>query len=124
MVVALDPADGAGPSTTDACTALTNAAAVAGKIALVDRGTCTFVVKVTNAQAAGAIGVIVANNASTGLPGMGGVAPAITIPSLGVQQSVGTAIKGALDSGAVNATIRSRAGLTDNSYRWLSGEDD
>ncbi len=123
VVVALDPADGAGPSTTDACTALTNAAAVAGKIALVDRGTCTFVVKVTNAQAAGAIGVIVANNVATGLPGMGGAAPAITIPSLGVQQATGNAIKVELASGSVNGTLRGKPGFIDNSYRWLLGED-
>jgi minor extracellular serine protease Vpr len=35
---------------------------VAGKIALISRGTCTFSAKVRNAQAAGAIAVIVANN--------------------------------------------------------------
>lgn len=49
---------------TQGCTAYTsaNASAVAGKIALVDRGTCSFVIKVQNAQAAGAQGIIVANN--------------------------------------------------------------
>src|SRR5882724_9680013 len=62
IVQALDAADGSGPSTTDGCTALTNAAAVAGKIALIDRGTCGFQVKANNAEAAGAIGVIIANN--------------------------------------------------------------
>jgi len=36
--------------------------AVAGNIALVDRGTCGFIVKVKNAQNAGAIGVLVADN--------------------------------------------------------------
>ena len=39
MVLGVDPSDGAGASTTDACSPLTNAAAVAGKIVLVDRGT-------------------------------------------------------------------------------------
>src|SRR6202035_1661231 len=62
VVQALDAANPSGPSTTDGCTALTNAAAVAGNIAIVDRGTCGFIVKVQNAQAAGAIGVIVVNN--------------------------------------------------------------
>lgn len=62
IVLAQDPADGAGPLTTDGCSALTNAAAIAGNIALVDRGTCGFQVKANNAQAAGAIGVIIANN--------------------------------------------------------------
>ncbi len=124
VVVGLDPADAGGPSTTDACSPLTNAGAVAGKIALVDRGTCTFVIKVTNAQAAGAIGVIVANNAATGLPGMGGAAPAVTISSLGVQQSVGNSIKAELASGTVNATLRTAGGSTDDSVRWLASEDD
>ncbi len=122
VVLALDDANPTGPSTTDACTALTNAAAVAGKIALADRGSCTFVVKVTNAQAAGAIGVIIANNVPTGLPGMGGSAPAIVIPSLGVTQAAGNAIKAEL-GGVVNATLRSTAGAGDDSYRWLVGED-
>jgi Thermolysin metallopeptidase, alpha-helical domain/PA domain/Calx-beta domain len=119
VVAALDPADASGPSTFDACSPLTNGPAVSGKIALVDRGTCLFVTKVLNAQAAGAIGVIVANNAATGLPGMGGASAEVTIPSLGVQQAVGAAIRTA---GAVNATLRAQPG-TDETYRWLLGED-
>ena len=47
---------------------------VNGKIAFVDRGTCTFVTKVKNAQAAGAIAVLVADTAAGCPPaGMGGV---------------------------------------------------
>jgi len=88
-----------------ACTALTNPTAVAGKIALVDRGTCNFTAKVANAQAAGAIAVVVANNAATGLPGMGGSDPTITIPSYGVSQALGTSIRGALAGGTVNGTL-------------------
>jgi Zn-dependent metalloprotease len=123
VVVALDAANPTGPSTTDACTALTNAGAVAGKIALVDRGTCLFTVKVQNAQDAGAIGVIVANNVASGLPGMGGTSATITIPSIGVQQSTGNSIKAELANGPVSANIRSSTGSTDTSYRWLLGED-
>ena len=48
VVQGLDPADAAGSTTFDACSPLTNAGAVAGNIALVDRGTCGFVVKVKN----------------------------------------------------------------------------
>src|SRR5690606_25202838 len=54
--------DGTG-APSDACEPLVNGADIAGNIALVDRGTCTFVIKVKNAQDAGAVGVIVANNA-------------------------------------------------------------
>jgi Zn-dependent metalloprotease len=125
VVAALDPADANGPSTLDGCSALTNAAAVSGKIALVNRGTCTFTQKVLNAQAAGAVGVVIANNAATGLPGMG-AAPGsenVTIPSLGVQQAVGDSIRSELTANVVvNATLRAQPG-TDASYRWLLGED-
>src|SRR5512143_133818 len=78
VAIATDPADVAGPSTTDACSAITND--LTGKIALVDRGTCGFVVKAKNCQNAGAIGVIVADSAAGGPPGgMSGVDPTITI---------------------------------------------
>jgi Zn-dependent metalloprotease len=122
VVAALDPPDASGPSTSDGCSALTNAAAVSGKIALINRGTCTFVTKVLNAQAAGAIGVIIANNAATGLAPMGGASDDVTIPSIGVQQATGTSIRTALGSGSVNATLRAQPG-TDGTYRWLMGED-
>lgn len=90
----------------DGCeTPFANAAAVAGKIALVDRGYCTFTIKVKNAQLAGAVGVIVANNAASGLPGMAGSDATITIPSLGVAQATGTSIKANLPSPGVNATL-------------------
>jgi Zn-dependent metalloprotease len=120
IVAALD----AGPDANDGCTALTNAAAVNGKIALINRGTCEFSTKVLNAQNAGATAVIIANNASTGLPGMGaGVdAPKVTIASIGVQQSTGTAIRAALMTGVVSGTMLADPG-TDASARWLMGED-
>ncbi len=108
-------------SPANACTTITNAADVAGKIALVDRGTCTFVVKVKNAQNAGAVAVIVANNAPAGLPGMGGTDATITIPSVGITQSDGNTIKAQL-AGGVTSTLHGIPG-TDNSVRWLLGED-
>jgi Zn-dependent metalloprotease len=125
VVAALDAATAEGPATLDGCTEITNAAAVSGRIALVNRGGCEFSRKVLNVQQAGAIGAIIANNLATGLPGMGpGVdAALVTIPSIGVQQATGTAIRGQLAAGAtVNATLRAKAG-TDSSYRWLIGED-
>lgn len=100
VVQALDPSDAAGPTTFDACSALTNAGAVAGNIALVDRGTCGFIVKVKNAQNAGAIAVIVADNAAGSPPaGLGGADPTITIPSVRVTLADGNAIKANLGSG-------------------------
>lgn len=106
VVQALDAANVDGPTTFDACTALTNAAAVAGNIALVDRGTCGFAVKVKNAQNAGAVAVIVANNAA-GAPvgGMAGVDATITIPSVIISQLDSNFLKTALGSTTVNATV-------------------
>jgi hypothetical protein len=68
----------------------------AGAIALVDRGTCPFVVKTANAQAAGAAAVIVANNAPGTPITMGGTDPSITIPSVMVSQADGSTIKAGL----------------------------
>lgn len=62
--------DGLGVA-TDGCEPL--AGFTAGRIALIDRGTCTFVVKAQNAEAAGAIAVIIADNVAGQIPpGLGG----------------------------------------------------
>lgn len=110
----IGPVDAAHPTAgtiNDGCeTPFANAAAMAGKIALVDRGYCAFTIKVKNAQLAGAIGVIVANNAASGLPGMGGSDATITIPSLGTTQAAGTAIKANLPAPGVNATLGTLTG--------------
>lgn len=73
-----------------------NTAAVYGKIALVSRGTCGFTIKVKNAQVAGAVGVIVADNVAAPLSGLGGADPTITIPSVRVTQADGGAIAASL----------------------------
>lgn len=75
---------------TTGCGAITPA--VAGKIALVDRGVCSFLIKAQNAQAAGASAVLVANNAP-GTAGMGGTDPNVTIPALMISQEDGALIK-------------------------------
>ena len=99
IVAAQDPADTAGPVTTDACSAITNASALAGKIALIDRGSCTFIIKVKNAQNAGALAAIIANN-TTGLVGMAGVDSTITIPSLLISQADGAKLRANLPATA------------------------
>jgi hypothetical protein len=63
-----------------------NARAVQGRIALVDRGVCNFIVKTANLQAAGAVGMLVADNVNSFLPpNVGGVNPAATIPSASIR---------------------------------------
>jgi hypothetical protein len=105
MVLATDLSDASGASTTDACTAITNAASVAGKIAIVDRGSCGFVVKAKNVQNAGAIAMVVADNAAGTPPaGMSGTDATVTIPSVRITLANGNTIKAQLGTG-VNATL-------------------
>jgi len=77
-----------GVSTVDGCEAFTNAAAVAGKIAIVRRGNCAFTVKAKNAQNAGAVGVIIGNNA-LGTINMGGGDSTVTIPAISLSNTIG-----------------------------------
>ncbi|MEP6568588.1 MAG: PA domain-containing protein [Acidobacteriota bacterium] len=90
---------------TNGCSALTNGAAISGKIALIDRGTCNFTVKVKNAQNVGAIAVVIADNAAgSPPPGLGGSDVTITIPSVRITQADGNTIKTQLGTG-VSATL-------------------
>ena len=95
--------DGAAP-TSDACSPLVNGAQVAGHIAFIDRGTCTFVSKAMAAQSAGATAVLIANNVAGPLS-PGGSDPTITIPVVGISQADGNTIRAQLGSG-VNATLK------------------
>lgn len=103
-----------------ACNPLTgvNALAVNGRIALVDRGVCGFTVKVKNAQNAGAIGVIVADNApGSPPPGLGGSDATITIPSVRITQADGVVIKAQLTRRSRTASgVIGRLGLVGSQY--------
>ncbi len=118
VVVGQDAANPAGPTTTDGCTALTNGS-FTGRFVYVDRGTCTFQVKATNAATAGARGIVVGDNVAGRAPiSMSGNAD---IFGLMVTLEDGARIKNA---GTVNATIRDNGTAPeDNSHRWLMGED-
>jgi hypothetical protein len=94
--------DGSAP-TSDACSPLTNGAAVAGKICMIDRGTCTLTSKALAAQNAGAVGVIIVNNTGGPAPDLGGVDPSVTIPVASVSQTDGTTIRNQLGVGVVAA---------------------
>src|SRR6266404_5341583 len=88
----------------DGCSAIGGAAS--GRIALIDRGNCTFVSKTKNAQDAGAVCVIIVDNVSSSSPpGMSGSDPTITIPTVSITMANGNTIKAQLGSG-VNATLR------------------
>lgn len=104
-------ADGSAGTLSDACEApFINAEALAGNIALIDRGTCFFSEKAKNAQDAGAIAVLIANNKAGAMVAMGGsgddtLDQTVTLPVLGVNHGVGTAIKQALAESTVSATL-------------------
>jgi hypothetical protein len=110
VVAAEDPADVAGPATNDGCSPFTNAAAIAGNIALIERGTCGFALKARNASEAGASAVMIYNNlanAGLGPPGMATDpinGPLVTVPSISLNRPDGLAIVGELGSG-VTASI-------------------
>ena len=97
-------------STQYGCTGEGRLAPLDGHIAILDRGGptpdagCTFVEKARNAQDAGAIALLVANN-TTGLITPSGTAPDVVIPVLMMTQADGTALKGAVDAGPVNAAV-------------------
>jgi len=101
-------------STRWGCTVLGKLAALDGRIAILDRGGptpdagCTFVEKARNAQDAGAIGLLIANNtADPPLIVPSGTASDVTIPVLLMTQADGLALENAVDAGPVNASILS-----------------
>ncbi|HRZ35532.1 MAG TPA: hypothetical protein P5534_04130 [Candidatus Paceibacterota bacterium] len=106
-LVYMDPAEG--------CAAPVNAAALAGNIALVDRGTCEFTAKIKNAKDAGAIAVVVVNTRTTDLVTwpegvfpieMGaGAAGYQDIPAVMISKPDGDKIKAALASGLTASLI-------------------
>ncbi len=95
-----------------ACTPLTglDALAVNHNIALINRGTCGFAVKVKNAQVAGAVGVIIADNvAGSPPPDLGGADPSITIPAVRVTLADANTIRASLATRS-----RTKSGVTAN----------
>ncbi len=81
--------DGTG-TTVDACDTISTD--LTGKIALAQRGTCNFTVKVKNAQNAGAVAVIIFQNINDAAFSMGGEDETITIPSAMISKADGELI--------------------------------
>ena len=84
--------DGVG-TTSDGCEAFT---LPAGTVPLIDRGNCNFILKVKNAQDAGAGAVVVVNNVAGAPITMGGTDETIVIPSVMVSLDDGNTIKAGL----------------------------
>lgn len=99
-------------SPADACGSIQNAAALNGKIALIDRGSCFFVDKLRRVQTAGAIGVIMVNNVDGPPIPMGGSGNTsdIKIPGVMIRQEDGKLLKSQLANG-VTATLAAFAAV-------------
>lgn len=87
------------------CSTLVNSDSIAGKIALITRGTCPYATKIINAQNAGAIAVVIINSSSTGVFAMTGSAAGITVPSLMISKADGDKFKANLDSISLNVSL-------------------
>ncbi len=82
------------------------AGSMTGDVALIQRGTCTFAVKVANAQSAGAIAVIFVNNVTNPpIVTASGLTPT-QIPAYMISESDGESLKSFIDAHAdVQATL-------------------
>lgn len=98
------------------CSAVINPAQVAGKIAVLYRGTCEFGVKALNAQNAGAVGVVIINNIPGAPVAMGAGAQGInvTIPVAMLTQAEGAALAAEIQAGNVTAFFGSKFGFYKN----------
>lgn len=91
-------------STEDACAVLP-AGSLAGKVALIRRGTCSFHIKARNAQNAGAAGVVLYDNVVAAPLSTTVAGPvAITIPVVAVTAASGALLNDRIANGAVSLT--------------------
>ncbi|WAS97142.1 M36 family metallopeptidase [Nannocystis punicea] len=96
--------DGMGKSPTDGCEPPLND--LAGKIVLIDRGTCAFELKANLAEAAGAVGVIypdILSDMPAYPPGPDPMIDDPTIPGQGLSKADGDALKAQLMNGPLTA---------------------
>lgn len=107
-----------------ACDAATNSTALDGNFAILYRGDCGFGVKVQNAEAAGAIAVIVINNVPGPTNGMdGGTEGAGTnIPVVIISDVDGATIINAMLNGPVVMFMGDKRGYYDNDLAFKAGE--
>jgi subtilisin family serine protease len=98
---------GTATSTADACSPLP-AGSLAGRVALIRRGTCSFYVKSSNAQNAGAVGVVLYNNvAGFFIPLVTpptSMDPPLAIPVVATSDTLGVLINNRLAMGPVDMT--------------------
>lgn len=90
----------------EACASLNNAGEVAGRIVLIQRGSCAFELKGNNAEAAGALGFVVFNNQPGAGPIVMGGGNTVNIPGIMIGNNDGLVIAGTLGGGTpVDVTL-------------------
>ena len=94
---------------TSGCEAADFAGFAAGNIALIQRGTCTFALKAQNAEAAGAVGVVIFNEGNPGRTGLlfGTLGePGVSIPVVGTTYALGEELNNLIAAGVtVHMTV-------------------
>jgi minor extracellular serine protease Vpr len=116
-------AGAASGAATQACTAVA-AGTHAGKIVVIDRGTCTFSTKIRNARDAGAVGVLVVNNSAGDPAAMGqdGTPDQPKTPAVMLAQADRGAIRGlAASSTSATANGAAFAEVLTNNQNFLAG---
>ncbi|NRA84637.1 MAG: peptidase, partial [Gammaproteobacteria bacterium] len=106
---------------TDGCEAAVNGDELAGNIVIIDRGACNFTAKVKNAQDAGAIAVIIANDdrdpAGLEPAPMGGDDDSVTIANMGISFNDGKLIYDAIAAGtAVEVSLFNQTPFKDGTF--------
>jgi len=90
--------DGSLGTFNDGCEPFVNGSSVQGRIALIQRGFCTFQIKVENAQSAGAIAVVVFNNQGDPIL-MSGTRNTVTIPAVMIGEADGILLRDRIATG-------------------------
>jgi hypothetical protein len=91
-------------------------AGASGKIVVTQRGVCARIDRATNGQAAGAVAVIMVNNAA-GLPPLDGDYPGLTIPFIGIGDEHANDLK---TRNGQNATLTAAGVIANPNYQTLA----
>jgi hypothetical protein len=112
LVLAQGTAAGLDPTLGCGTNGLANAGAIAGNIALMERGTCGFLEKINDAASAGAIAIVMAQNRPETSPGDGwfpieitGGPPAVSVPVVMIGLTNYWALTNAMGQGTVNVRL-------------------
>jgi Zn-dependent M28 family amino/carboxypeptidase len=113
--------------TESGCVAADYPAAVAGAVALIQRGTCAFVQKIELAVAAGAVGVIIFNEGNT--PERSNaqfvdLGTELGVPTVFASTAVGTELYNAAQAGPVTIDLSTSGEFTDRFFNQVIAETD